>query len=171
MKKQKGRAQPIGAQHNAPMRLFRPKRTCLGDASAPPVHEDAPRAMRAAESRDGNAGAIHKEAVEALAVLDDARARIAKLLEVKSRELIFTSGLTEANNIAILGFARALEMRRRSLTGTDWIVSAIEHASVLDCFGEVERMGGTISHVMPNERGIISPEAVQALLKRETVFV
>ena len=171
MKNQKGSARPIGAQYNAPMRLFRPKRTYLDYASAPPVHEDALSAMRAAESLVGNAGAIHKEALAALAALDDARARVAKLLEVKSRELVFTSGLTESNNIAILGFARALEMRRRSLAGTEWIVSAIEHASVLDCFGEVERMGGTVSHVMPNERGIISPEAVQALLKRETVFV
>ena len=127
--------------------------------------------MREREVLIGNAGAIHSEGLTAKKSLENSRARIASLLGCKSRELIFTSGLTESNNLAILGFARKLEQTRRSIAGTHWIVSAIEHDSVLACFAEIERLGGTVSHVEPDERGIISPEAIGRVLRPETVFV
>ncbi len=150
---------------------FSKRRAYLDYASATPLLPEAASAMRDAEKFVGNPGAIHKEAVEAKAVLTDARERIAKVLGVKARELIFTSGLTEANNLAIVGFARKLERIKRTLDGTHWIVSAIEHASVLECFSEIERLGGEVTHVMPNGKGIVTADAVVALLKRETVFV
>lgn len=135
------------------------------------MHPDAERAMRDAAHLIGNPGAIHAEGVAAKRALDDARTRIAALLGVKSREIIFTSGLTEANNIAIVGHARALERAKRSLADTHWIVSSIEHTSVLDCFAEIERLGGTVSHVEPDSRGLISPEVVAKLLTPQTVLV
>ena len=119
----------------------------------------------------GNPGAIHAEGVAAKRALDGARERIAALLGVKSREIIFTGGLTEANNIAILGSARAHERAKRSLTDTHWIVSSMEHTSVLDCFAEIERLGGTVTHIDPNERGIILPETVSKALTKHTVLV
>lgn len=140
-------------------------------ASAPPILPSAMRAMREAEHLVGNPGAIHREGVEAAAALQRARERIAALLGIKPRELVFTSGLTESNNLAIVGFARALERTRRSLEGTHWLVSAIEHTSVLDCFAEVERLGGSVGHVLPDARGRITGEAVQKMLRKETVFV
>ncbi|HEV3244987.1 MAG TPA: cysteine desulfurase family protein [Candidatus Paceibacterota bacterium] len=151
--------------------FFRKKRIYLDHASATPLLPEAAAAMRDAEKLIGNPGAIHKEAVEARAALTDARERIAKIIGIKARELIFTSGLTESNNLAIVGFARKLERIQRTLNGTHWIVSAIEHASVLECFAEVERLGGGLTHVMPNEKGIITADAVVAALKPETVFI
>lgn len=151
--------------------LFGKKRIYLDHASATPLLPEAGRAMRDAEKLVGNPGAIHAEAVEAKAVLTDARERIAKILGVKARELVFTSGLTEANNLAIVGFARKLERIKRTLAGTHWIVSAIEHSSVLECFSEIERMGGEVTHVMPNEKGSITPDTIGKALKSETVFV
>lgn len=150
---------------------FSKRRIYLDYASATPLLPKAAAAMRAAEKFAGNPGAIHKEAVEAKAALNDARERIARILGVKARELIFTSGLTEANNLAIVGFARKFEQTKRTLHGTHWIVSAIEHASALECFSEVERLGGEISHVMPNEKGIVTADAVANVLRPETVFV
>jgi len=150
---------------------FSKKRIYLDYASATPLVPEAAAAMRDAERFLGNPGAIHKEAVEAKAALTDARERIALLLGVKARELVFTSGLTEANNLAIVGYARKLERIKRSLKGTHWIVSAIEHASVLECFSEIERLGGEVTHVLPNEKGIITPDTVAAALKKATVFV
>lgn len=147
------------------------KRIYLDYASAPPVLPEADAAVAAASVFVGNPGAIHREGVAAKRALDDARERIAVLLGVKARELIFTGGLTEANNIAILGTARAHERTNRSLKGTHWIVSSIEHTSVLDCFGEIERLGGTVTHVDPDERGIISPEKISAALTKHTVLV
>ena len=147
------------------------RRTYLDYASAPPVCAEAIRAMRAAEHLVGNPGAIHQEGVDAHDALEDSRARIARLLEVKPRELIFTSGLTEANNIAIVGVARHLEFLRSDLKKTHWLVSAIEHASVLECFAEVERLGGVVTHLQPDERGVITPETLARALRPATVFV
>lgn len=127
--------------------------------------------MRQAETLVGNPGAIHEEGVMAKKSLEDSRKRIAHLLGCKAREIIFTSGLTEANNLGIVGFARHLERTRRGLKGTHWIVSSIEHDSVLQAFAEVEAMGGEISYVEPNSRGIVRVETIEKALRKETVFV
>ncbi len=71
------------------------KRIYMDYASAPPVSEAALRAMRDAATYIGNPGAIHIEGADAAAALGSARERIARLLSVKPREIIFTSGLTE----------------------------------------------------------------------------
>ncbi len=147
------------------------RRIYLDYASAPPVLKVAEAAVVESAQYVGNPGAIHTEGVRAKRALDDARTRIASLLGVKAREIIFTGGLTEANNIAILGTARAHERAKRSLAGTHWIVSSMEHTSVLDSFAEIERLGGSVTHVEPDERGIITPETVVAALTKHTVLV
>lgn len=139
-------------------------------ASATPVLSEAISAMRAAEFLVGNPGAIHKEGVEAKAALERARSVIAAELACKSREVIFTSGLTESNDLAILGIARALDHAHR-LSGTHWIVSAIEHDAVLDSFAEVERLGGKVTHIQPNKKGIIEPEVVAKEVRENTMLV
>lgn len=150
---------------------FSKDRIYLDYASAPPVLPESEAAVHEASQFVGNPGAIHAEGVAAKRVLDDARERIAALLGVKAREIIFTGGLTDANNIAILGVARAHERAKRALAGTHWVVSSIEHTSVLDCFAEIERLGGTVTHIDPDGRGIISPETVVASLTKHTVLV
>lgn len=147
------------------------KRIYLDYASAPPVLPVAETAMLEAARFVGNPGAIHTEGVEAKRALDEARERVAALLGVKAREIIFTGGLTEANNVAVLGAARAHERKHRSLANSHWIVSAIEHSSVLDCFAEIERLGGSVTHIEPDERGIIAPEKIAAALTTHTVLV
>ena len=153
------------------MGMFRTRRIYLDHASAPPVRGEALKAMRSAERFLGNPGAIHAEGAAAKKALEDARARVALVLGAKARELVFTSGLTEANNLGVLGYARGLERIRRSLADTHWIVSAIEHDSVLSSFGEIERMGGKVSYAHPKEDGIIALSEIERLLKPETVFV
>ncbi|MBI5470013.1 cysteine desulfurase [Candidatus Kaiserbacteria bacterium] len=151
---------------------FLPKRRIYMDyASAPPVRREAIAAMRKAERLVGNPGAIHAEAVAAKKRLEEAREVIAKELACKAREVIFTSGLTEANNLAIIGHAKALERIRRTLAGTHWIVSAIEHPSVLECFAEVERLGGTVEHLKPDAKGMFSESVLAQELRHGTVFV
>src|SRR3989344_3348699 len=142
------------------MSFFGKRRIYLDYASAPPVLPEAEAAMREASHLVGNPGAIHKEAVQAKAALEAARETVSHLLGVRSRELIFTSGLTESNNLAIVGYARQLERTRRTLHGTHWLVSVIEHASVLECFAEIERLGGEVTHIEPDARGIILPDVV-----------
>lgn len=151
--------------------LWGRKRVYLDYASAPPVLPEASRALRDAEKLVGNPGAIHAEGVAAKKKLEDSRARVARVLGCKAREIIFTSGLTESNNLAIIGYAKWLQTLRSDLRGSHWLVSSIEHDSVLASFGEVERMGGTVAYMEPDERGIITPVAVERALRPETVFV
>jgi cysteine desulfurase len=153
------------------MALFGSKRIYLDYASATPLCPEAAREILRGEMLLGNPGSIHAEGVIASRELDGARERVAREFGCKPREIIFTSGGTEANNLAILGLAHKRVRAGQSLVGTHWVVSSIEHPSVLACFGEVERLGGSVSHVDPNERGIVSAEAVLRTLKKETVCV
>ncbi len=156
-------------------------RIYLDHASATPVLPEAARAVAAAEKTFGNPGSIHAEGVAAAHLLKASREKIAKEIGCKARELIFTSGGTEGNNLAILGFARQLQRSDlgsnqdptfvNPLSRTHWIVSAIEHPSVHECFGEIERLGGTVSFADPGKDGIVRPEAVANLLRPETVFI
>ena len=153
------------------MAFFGSSRIYLDYASATPLDPSAAREMMRAAQAVGNPGAIHVEGVEAAAELELARQRVAHGLGCKPREIVFVSGGTEANNLALLGLARRLEMKARTLSGTHWVVSAIEHPSVLECFAEIERLGGSVSHIAPDGRGIILPDAVKNILKKETVCV
>lgn len=148
-----------------------PDRLYLDYAGATPVCEAAASAAAEAAAFYGNPGAIHADGVEAKRLLERSRESIAAEIGCKSREIVFTSGGTEANNLAILGFARHIILKKGSLEHTHWIVSAIEHPSVLECFVEIERLGGQVTHVDPDEQGIISAEKVALMLRKDTVFV
>lgn len=150
---------------------FGKQRIYLDYASAPPVLPEAMKAIQEADRFVGNPGAIHTEGVQAAAALEDARTRIAALVGCKAKEIIFTSGLTESNNLSILGLARKLAFANTNFSGTHWVVSSIEHASVLDAFSEVERLGAKVTHVDPDERGIIQPELIARALRPETVLL
>lgn len=149
----------------------RKKRIYLDHASATPVAPEALAAMNEAMRLYGNPGAIHEEGVEAKEALARARETIARELACKARELVFVSGGTEANNLAILGRARRLAILGADLSKTHWVVSAIEHPSVLECFAEIERLGGSVSHVDPDARGVIEPDAVASAVKQNTALV
>ena len=146
------------------------KRIYLDYAGATPLHPRARLAMRRCEGQSGNPGAIHQEAVHAARALDEARRIIAGELACKPRELIFTSGGTESNNLAILGAARRLVLAG-TLKKTHWVVSSIEHPSVLECFAEIERMGGVVTHADPDKHGIIHPDTVLRAIRKNTVLV
>jgi cysteine desulfurase len=153
---------------------FGKRRIYLDYASATEPLKEALAAMRKAEKLIGNPGAIHAEAVAAKDALEAARAKVAHELACKPREVVFTSGLTESINLAILGFARKLlksDPHKNSLKGTHWVVSSIEHSAVLESFSEIERLGGDVTHIDPDERGIIAPEVVLRAINPETVFL
>ncbi len=162
-------AQSYKILHHLAMNGKKP-RIYLDYASAPPVCDAALAAMREEEGRVGNPGALHAEGVAAKQSLERSREQVARFLEVKPREIIFTPGLTASNALAIVGRARWMQ-EAGTLRGSHWIVSAIEHSSVLACFAEVRRMGADVSEVMPDARGIVTPDAVRALVRPETVFV
>jgi cysteine desulfurase len=115
----------------------------------------------------GNASSIHAAGRQARAAIDDARERLASLLGVKANEIIFTTGGTEACNLAVLGIARAHAPRGRHL-----ITAATEHHAVLHAFEHLKHHEGFDLTVLPVDRaGRVNPEDLKKALRRETVLV
>ena len=118
--------------------------------------------------RDGwaNPGGIHQEAQRARALLDDARERIADVLECQPREIILTSGGTEADNLAIRGAAKAREHAGRHI-----ITCAIEHHAVLHPFEQLEREGWETTILPVDREGFVDPAQVQDAVRDDTALV
>ncbi len=115
----------------------------------------------------GNPSSVHHVGRRVRAFLDDARDRFATVWRCKPSEVIFTSGGTEANNLAIFGTARLLRDKGRHL-----ITSLIEHPAVLNCFEYLERKEGFAVTYLPVDReGRISPLSLEAAFRPDTVFV
>ncbi len=115
----------------------------------------------------GNPSSVHQAGRRARALLDDARERLAKLLGGKPSEVVFTSGGTEANNLAIFGTARL-----RKAKGKHLITSTIEHHAVLHCMDYLEKHEGfTITRVPTNGEGVVDPEAVIGAIRPDTTLV
>jgi cysteine desulfurase len=121
-----------------------------------------------AEAADyGNAASItHVFGRRAQARIETARAQVAALIGADPDDIVFTSGATESNNLAILGAARANADRGRHI-----ISSRIEHKAVLDPCKQLEREGFTVTLLAPDANGVIAPAAVAAALRPDTTLV
>ena len=142
----------------------------LDYAATTPVDPAVARAMSEALSAAadyGNAGSVtHVFGRRAQARIEAARVQVASLIGAQPDEIVFTSGATESNNLAILGIARANADRRRHI-----ITSRIEHKAVLDPCKQLEREGFVVTYLAPNANGSITPDAVQAWLRPDTALV
>jgi cysteine desulfurase len=119
--------------------------------------------------RQGNAAsATHQAGRAAAQIVDTARQAVAALIGAPPREIVFTSGATEANNLAILGVASAAARARRP---AHFISARTEHKSVLDAFGELARQGAAVTWIEPDEWGRIAPGAVRSALRDDTLLV
>jgi len=115
----------------------------------------------------GNPSSVHHVGRKARALLDDARDRAAKFLGAKPSEIIFTSGGTESNNLAIFGTARSLKSKGKHL-----ITSAIEHHAVLHCFDYLEkREGFEVTRLPVNSEGRVSPDDLRKAIRKDTILV
>jgi cysteine desulfurase len=115
----------------------------------------------------GNPSSIHHIGRQARSALDDARDRVAQVWRSKPSEVVFTSGGTESNNLAIFGAARLLRNKGRHL-----ITSRIEHPAVLHCFQYLEKKEGfSVTYLPVNEEGLVSPEDLAGAIRAETILV
>jgi len=115
----------------------------------------------------GNPSSVHHLGRKARALLDDARDRAAKFLGAKPSEIIFTSGGTESNNLAVLGTARLLKSKGKHL-----ITSTVEHHAVLHCFDFLEAHEGfEVSRLPVNSQGRVSPDDLKHAIRHDTVLV
>ncbi len=114
----------------------------------------------------GNPQSLHSEGQRALAAIDDAREKVAGLLGAAPEEIVFTASGSEANNLAVKGLAPAHPGR-----GKHVVVSAIEHASVLNAARALERAGFRTTAVPVDRHGLVDPGAVAAALAPDTALV
>lgn len=113
-----------------------------------------------------NPASIHLIGKQAEALLEKSRAQILTILGVPDGQVIFTSGGTEANNLAVIGFARALRSR-----GNHLITTRIEHPSVLFAMEYLETQGFEVDYLAVDEQGMISTGELKSKLRSETIVV
>jgi len=139
-------------------------------SSTTPVDPRVAEKMADCLTNDGNFGnpasRSHAYGWEAEAAVEEARGQIAGLLNADPREIVWTSGATEANNLAIKGCAHFNQKK-----GKHVITSKIEHKAVLDTCRQLEREGFEVTYLDPDSDGIIQPEAVAEAIREDTTVV
>lgn len=133
-----------------------------------PLDETVRAAMEPYHTRIwGNPSSVHQIGREARALLDDCRDRLAQVFHCKPSEIVFTSGGTEANNLAILGTARLMREKGRHL-----ITSTIEHHAVLHSFDYLERYEGfEVTRLPVDAAGRVNPDDLASAIREDTVLV
>lgn len=114
----------------------------------------------------GNPSSLHKKGVKAEQYIKEAKETIAKFLKVEPKEIVFTSGGTESNNMALIGSAYANQRRGKHI-----ITTRIEHASVYEPLMHLEKEGFQITYLPVDEHGIVKLDALKEALTDETVLV
>jgi cysteine desulfurase len=114
----------------------------------------------------GNASSIHSPGQRARSAVDASRASVAALLGAKPSEIIFTSGGTESDNLALFGVVAASQESRKHI-----ITTAIEHHAVLNAAQALEKLGVEVTYVSAGREGIVDPEDIRSALKPETILI
>lgn len=114
----------------------------------------------------GNPSSLHEKGIEAEQLLTQARKAVAKALSADEKEIVFTSGGTEANNLAVLGAARAMKRK-----GTRVITTAIEHPSVSKAFSRLEEEGFEVIRIGTDRYGNVDISAIENAVNSNTVLV
>jgi cysteine desulfurase len=108
----------------------------------------------------------HMYGWQAEAAVENARKQVASLLNSDTREIVWTSGATESNNLAIKGVAEARQDR-----GMHLITSQSEHKAVIDCFEYLEKKGFRVTWLKPDDKGVVAPESVLSAICEDTILI
>lgn len=147
------------------------KKIYLDYAASTPVDEEVFKAMTPYFSKNfGNPSSIHSFGQETLAAIDKARENIAQFLGCQTKELIFTSGATEANNFALKGIVKALKLKNNDQP-IEIIISRIEHPCVLETAKDLEKQGIKVTYLPVTKDGLISVEKVEKAISERTRLV
>jgi cysteine desulfurase len=135
------------------------------NAGAPLRTEAAAAISRLLQDAGGNPSSVHRAGQRSRRTLEVARAQVATVIGAEPRQVVFTSGGTESNNLAIFGAITAASRRRKIISST------IEHSSILAPLAELERRGFEVVRVASDSDGRIDPARVIAALDSETALV
>src|ERR1700722_7568711 len=133
------------------------------NATTPVAPEVLRDFVEALEDVAGNASSIHHFGQAAKQRLELARREVAALIGCDAREIVFTSGGTESDNLAIFGRVRRVLAAGRA--GTHVITSAIEHPAVLNACGQLEREGAQVTYLPVGSDGVLQPDDVRRALR------
>jgi cysteine desulfurase len=143
------------------------ERIYLDHAATTPMHPKvAEKIFEAMNMNFGNPSSIHSFGREARSLLDQARETLASSIGAKKNEIIFTSGGTEADNMALLGVAESYQTN-----GKHVITTQIEHHAVLHACQKLEKMGFEVTYLPVDETGKISIDDFKASLREDTILV
>ena len=139
----------------------------LSTTPADPRVVDVMSACLSTEGVFGNpASRSHVFGWKAEEAVEDARNHVAELINADPREIVWTSGATESDNLAIKGVAHFYHKKGKHI-----ITSKIEHKAVLDTCRQLEREGYEVTYLDPDERGLTTPEMISAALREDTILV
>ena len=143
------------------------KEIYLDNAATTKVYPSVCEKMVAVMSQDyGNPSSLHMKGFTAEQYVKEAQKTIASILKVDVKELVFTSGGTESNNMAIIGAAMANKRR-----GNHLITTSIEHASVYNPFIWLEEQGFEVTYLPVDDHGVVKLEALEEALRDDTILV
>lgn len=139
----------------------------LDHAATSPMHPQViEKMMFIMNSQFGNPSSIHAFGRKARHIIDEAREGIAKSIQAKANEIIFTSGGTEADNLAVLGIAESYQHNGKHI-----ITTQIEHHAVLHACKQLEKEGYEVTYLPVDETGIISLDDLSQALRPDTILV
>jgi len=139
----------------------------LDNSATTPVYPEVADLMKTVMVEAfGNPSSLHGKGREAERLLNQARERVARVLGTNSRDIIFTSGGTEASNLAIKGAARAYRKR-----GSHLVTTRIEHPATLRAVEELEAEGFVVTYLGVDGEGMVAPADLEAAITDETILV
>ena len=142
-------------------------RIYLDYCATTPVHPSVLNAMlRAFDSDFGNPSSMHWAGKDSKQLVNQARANVANGIGCQSSEIIFTSGATEADNLALFGTLRLFPSNEAHL-----ITSAIEHHAILHAAHRLDQDGYSVTYLPVNEHGLVDPEDVRRAIRPETKLI
>ena len=141
--------------------------TYMDHAAARPVDPRVMEAMKPYFSENyGNPSSFYSKGFEALKALNEARRQVASIIGAQDSEIVFTSGATESNNLAIIGAAQ-----RYRKHGMRVVISEIEHISVINISKELTRQGYEVKNASVDSEGVVDLEQLKELVDDDTVLV
>jgi cysteine desulfurase len=143
------------------------RRVYLDNSATTPVDNEVVEAMMPfLTGKFGNASSIHFFGQEARAAVDKARHQVAHLINARPNEIVFTSGGTEANNLAIRGLLEANDKYGRHI-----ITSAIEHSAVKNVCEDLEKQGCAVTYLPVYDDGLVRIEDIKGAIREDTILI
>lgn len=147
--------------------IFPMKRIYMDHSATTPVAPEVLEAMLPYfREKFGNASSLHSFGLEAKEALEDSREKVAKLLGASAEEIIFTSGGTESDNLALKGVAY-----RNREKGKHIITTTIEHPAILEVCRKLETKGFEITYLPVTNEGFVDPAELESTIRKDTILI